>query len=103
MIMSTTRQPMNNQDLLGASDMGKYQEHVLSNTPEPNPAPYDSDEENLKAKPVENDSKFSPNRIFYIQQHTMWSNEIVIVEITTTVPIVYQSGDISDDLHNAAK
>jgi len=46
---------------------------------------------------------FAPNRIFYILRHNLFSKEICIIDITTSLNVPYTGGDITDELRDAAR
>tara|TARA_R110002003_G_scaffold235_7_gene17014 strand:- start:1453 stop:2277 length:825 start_codon:yes stop_codon:yes gene_type:complete len=48
-------------------------------------------------------SDFHPNRIFYILRHNLFSKEIFIIDITTSLHVQYTGGDITDELRDAAR
>jgi hypothetical protein len=52
---------------------------------------------------ADNNLAFTPNRIFYIVPHNLFSTETKVVDLTGTLPNTYTGGDISNELRDAAR
>lgn len=48
-------------------------------------------------------SNLTPNRTFYILRHNLFSKEISVIDITSSLHVAYTGGEITDELRDAAR
>ncbi|KAH8722531.1 hypothetical protein GQ44DRAFT_711618 [Phaeosphaeriaceae sp. PMI808] len=46
---------------------------------------------------------FAPNRIFYILRHNLFSKEVFILDLTSSLHVPYDGGEITNELRDAAR
>ncbi|CAO2651902.1 Nn.00g001850.m01.CDS01 [Neocucurbitaria sp. VM-36] len=62
-----------------------------------------SDEFDVEKDTSVDGSTFAPNRVFYILRHNLFSKEVNIIEITSSISVSYTGGEITNDYRDAAR
>jgi hypothetical protein len=102
--MTSIQNPPLQPDILGNDDPEQSKDRA--GTPERQPS-FVSDDDEVDATETEtssDDSKFAPNKVYYIQPHYLSSKQITIVDITDKISVPFVDGkDVSDEFRDAAK